>query len=686
MRIRFAAALLCFIAVTASAQNVPTSSVLGAHNLSGSSICTGQNCSPITGGLPPCYFCHAPHNASPKGISPQNIAVGLWSQQISMVQNYTLYSSSTLTNQTQQPVLGQASNLCLSCHDGTVAPGQTSPWGKIQMSGSMNSQDVFGRDLSAIHPFNFALTNGVLKSAPSLLPSLTQTNPSTGNPAVKLINGNVQCESCHNAHVQTIDSSNMFLVVDNTNSALCQACHSTVPTNPIQMATKKTATSGQASTSRAGSVSTTTTSYNPLTAWSTSAHAQAGNQSSKSANVGPYTTVRRNGCMSCHTTHNAQGGGALLNPAKQTAPNLDASAQTCINCHNGGSAVSPAITNVYQEFSKKGHPFPTNSNPHSLDEGAILNKNRHATCVDCHEPHAAQKTASFESTAIRGSQDGAQGISAVDGVTVVNPALNQYEVCFRCHAGSTGKQALAIYGYLPTRLVTGGDALNLVPPLSKNAISSHPVTHDRQSPLPQPSLLKCMWNLDGRTQGRLMGARLLCTDCHNSDDNREFGGSGPNGPHGSQYSHILERRYEFSQVAPGVPPMGGPGTAIQNLLPVVLDPGANGPYSLCQKCHDLANILSNASFSKHSLHISAGFSCSVCHSAHGVPNATAGLSGDRLVNFDIAVVAQNDILNTPIAYNRVSGTCTLKCHNYNHNQDGTVTLSQMSKLARTTKH
>jgi hypothetical protein len=183
----------------------------------------------------------------------------------------------------------------------------------------------------------------------------------------------------------------------------------------------------------------------------------------------------------------------------------------------------------------------------------------------------------------------------------------------------------------------------------------------------------------------MLGSRLLCTDCHNSDDNRESGGAGPSGPHGSQYAHILERRYEFSQVAPGVAPLAGPGTAIQNLQPAVADPSANGPYSLCAKCHNLSNVLSNASFSKHAIHINAGFSCSVCHTAHGVPAGSAG-SGERLVDFDIAVVAQNDAFNIPIAYNRATATCTLKCHNYNHNQNGTVTPSQGNKVVGKGRH
>lgn len=33
-----------------------------------------------------------------------------------------------------------------------------------------------------------------------------------------------------------------------------------------------------------------------------------------------------------------------------------------------------------------------------------------------------------------------------------------------------------------------------------------------------------------------------CLECHASDDSREFGGTGPTGPHGSIYPHILERR------------------------------------------------------------------------------------------------------------------------------------------------
>jgi len=180
----------------------------------------------------------------------------------------------------------------------------------------------------------------------------------------------------------------------------------------------------------------------------------------------------------------------------------------------------------------------------------------------------------------------------------------------------------------------------------------------RSSPFPQPSLLTNTLNLDGVTQGRSMGMQILCTDCHNSDDNREFGGSGPNGPHGSKWTHLLERRYEFSQ-APG------PGLLITNLNPGP-DLSVNGPYAMCAKCHNLTQILANTSFTEHARHINDGFSCSVCHSAHGMGGNNATISGERLVNFDINVVAPRG--TNPISYSRATNSCNLTCHNHPHAQ------------------
>ncbi len=212
------------------------------------------------------------------------------------------------------------------------------------------------------------------------------------------------------------------------------------------------------------------------------------------------------------------------------------------------------------------------------------------------------------------------------------------------------------------RAASAGDPLNIIPQFSTTASSSHPVTHVSNSSLPQPSLLSMMWNLDGITQGRAMGTQIFCTDCHNSDDNREFGGPGPNGPHGSKWAHILERRYEFSQTI-------APGQLITNLFRNP-DLSVNGPYAMCGKCHNLSNIMSNASFNQHQSHINAGFSCSVCHTAHGIGGVDPNISGQRLVNFDVSVVAQNGA--APISYNRPMNSCTLTCHGTAHNANGSV--------------
>jgi hypothetical protein len=200
-----------------------------------------------------------------------------------------------------------------------------------------------------------------------------------------------------------------------------------------------------------------------------------------------------------------------------------------------------------------------------------------------------------------------------------------------------------------------------------------------------------MLKLDGITNSsRLMenGTRLFCTDCHNSDENREFGGAGPNGPHGSQYDHILERRYEFSQVAVSA----GPGTPILNLFPspdLSASATSGGPYALCAKCHDLQAIMDIVSFklstgkAGHEVHVSnQGFSCSTCHTGHGMGSLSATITGERLVNFDANVVAPNGA--APVSYSKVTNTCVLACHGYNHNSDGTVTV--LSSLPNPTQN
>ncbi|MGO8732205.1 MAG: cytochrome c3 family protein [Terriglobia bacterium] len=651
--------------------------VIGSHDLS------PKGTSPIKGTLSgACLYCHAPHSSlnDTAGVAP----TPLWDQKLSSVKSYSVYTSTTMVNTANpSPPLGTDSTLCLSCHDGTVgatpgtSPGHLVPYGNVPMTGHMNLVDLFGTNLSRMHPISFNLP--LKANNNDLVSSLTATPPSTADKtgAVQLINGNVECTSCHNPHVQNIDPNNPnFLVIDNSSSALCLACHSTIPTGS-GMGLVSSKVGSQTALLAAGTpfgASNAASKTNPLAGWSTSIHAIASNRvrsqvtlettmmasrgsaaSNVQASLGNYGTVAKNGCSSCHAQHNAQGGNSLQRAADD---------QACVVCHNGSSNTSPPTPNMLAEMvaPKYGHAFSPGNSSHSPHEPVVENQNRHVTCVDCHNPHSTNRVASFPAApAIRLSQALVAGVSATDGTTVINPASNQYENCLRCHGSSTGKLAKAIYGYLPVRAAAASDPLNVIPQFITFATSSHPVFHDRTSTLPQPSLRSNMLNLDGMTMGRSMGTLILCTDCHNSDDNREFGGNGPSGPHGSIFAHILERRYEFSQA-------GAPGMPVTNLFPnpslSVQGGPSGGPYALCAKCHDLTQILNNTSFSEHARHVKDGFSCSVCHTAHGMGALSGTISGERMVNFDVRVVAPNG--GTPISYNRAANTCSLVCHNHPH--------------------
>jgi predicted CXXCH cytochrome family protein len=622
MKARWLVALFLFAGTAIEGQQF-SGDVLGQHNLGpgGTSAVRGDLSAP-------CLYCHAPHS----GLGAQ---APLWNQTLT-TQTYTTYASTTYVETGQpQPLLGTDSNLCLSCHDGSIAPGQTVAYGKFPMSGRMAAADDFGTNLSSSHPFSFVLP---LKDSPDLVPTFYNSG-ATADPtgAVKLINGNVECTTCHNAHVEVTDSvARDFLVRNGSGGELCLACH-TSANRTVNNAT------------------------NYLEGWTNSIHATIAStvQGHSGVNLGAYSSVALNACASCHMMHNAPGAARLLRGKNEN---------DCSGCHGAGGNISPALPNVYAEFAKAGHPFHTEGGSHDEAEPALLNQNRHSTCVDCHNAHAALQVTSFlPPPSLRPSQKAVEGISATDGITILKPALNQYDNCLRCHGTSTGKTAIpATYGYLPIRAVVAADPLNVIPQFSLQATSSHPVMHASNSPYAQPSLRPFMLNEDGVTPGRATGTQIFCTDCHNSDDNREFGGSGPNGPHGSKWTHILERQYVMSQ-APR------PGQPITNLFPTP-DLSVNGPYALCGKCHDLKQVVANTSFTEHARHINAGFSCSTCHTAHGVGAISGTVSGERLVNFDLNVVAPNG--TTPISYSRATNSCALSCHQYAHQSTGTAQVKR----------
>jgi hypothetical protein len=99
-------------------------------------------------------------------------------------------------------------------------------------------------------------------------------------------------------------------------------------------------------------------------------------------------------------------------------------------------------------------------------------------------------------------------------------------------------------------------------------------------------------------------------------------------------------------------------------------PESEFSYALCYKCHRRNSILANESFPLHREHIvDQKTPCAVCHDPHGVP---AGPGGDHtsLINFDTSVVFPASGGGPPTFRDtgRFAGSCTLRCHDVEHDQ------------------
>ncbi len=172
---------------------------------------------------------------------------------------------------------------------------------------------------------------------------------------------------------------------------------------------------------------------------------------------------------------------------------------------------------------------------------------------------------------------------------------------------------------------------------SATAVSFHPVTAPGRGRT-VPSLIP----------GLTTASLIYCTDCHNSDTGRKAGGSGPNGPHGSDIAPLLISSYDTTD-----------GTSESSMA-----------YALCYRCHQRSSILNNDSFTQHNQHIvNDRTPCSVCHDSHGISSAQGSVTANaHLINFDATIVFPDPItkrLEYRSTGNR-SGQCYLLCHGKDH--------------------
>jgi predicted CXXCH cytochrome family protein len=126
------------------------------------------------------------------------------------------------------------SNLCMSCHDGTVAVnslGNKSTFGTPTM-GSGNELDGtaklaagreanLGTSLTNDHPINFTY-DAALATADGGLVTPASASWVDAAHTIPLFGAKVQCASCHEPHKTTHGS---FLRKANAGSAVCVTCH-----------------------------------------------------------------------------------------------------------------------------------------------------------------------------------------------------------------------------------------------------------------------------------------------------------------------------------------------------------------------------------------------------------------------------------------------------------------------------
>lgn len=245
------------------------------HNLGTSG--TGSN--KVTAGTAElCVFCHTPHAAD-----VSTVGAPLWNKRLNTGQTYQTYTSSTMDARGAQDGLaggqiGGASLACLSCHDGTQAMdniinspgfgGYDSTGGGTnglaytwtgspradadgKMTNAATTLAMLGTDLRNDHPIGIQYCGGgpTVASAGTACRDgdfIAPTNGSIGGQTVFWVDTgtagrqktdlilynrsftvdgtgpSVECASCHDPHVSTTST---FLRINNTNSAVCLACH-----------------------------------------------------------------------------------------------------------------------------------------------------------------------------------------------------------------------------------------------------------------------------------------------------------------------------------------------------------------------------------------------------------------------------------------------------------------------------
>jgi hypothetical protein len=376
------------------------------------------------------------------------------------------------------------------------------------------------------------------------------------------------CAHCHDQHASiggtepTLPSaqgpSYYSLFQDNYGSAtndLCYACHDTFTISGMTLEYGRYGIY-QGSTKYDASIHSTSASMD----WSPDA-------SPPGPPFGPNSTLTDPGnCHNCHNPHGYDDGNGLVPHMlfardSQTGDSPEYE-MGCESCHDGSQG--GATKDVRAQLNKTyAHPTHDYNDRHSLPESGSASfgpANRHAECVDCHNPHTVvSSTKHVAGTTGNAVSDVLKYVWGVQpswtsiwtqpiSFTVRKPpayndgAQYEYQICFKCHsryglgADNDGTANDGIYPSI-TPVTAGGIVTDQAMEFNPNNKSAHPiaVTLNNQTGSYAPKALeavqlKAPWNVNPGNQ------TMYCSDCHGSDDET----TSANGPHGSSRKYMLK--------------------------------------------------------------------------------------------------------------------------------------------------
>jgi|GEM_PF-1258169 len=365
-----------------------------------------------------------------------------------------------------------------------------------------NVGTLSGQTGNLSHPVGVTIPAGLYKT-PTTLP-LDKSTPTQ----------KVQCMSCHKPHFFSPSPTNdgTLLRVSN-HTTLCTDCHTNSDT--VTPAAHLNATTG--------------------VLW------PGGQYGSDFPQI--TDTTKRGFCTNCHQPH---GWPDNVTPS-QDFPTLlvDREENLCYTCHDTNGPAGRNAQSLFINPKTIRHPV--------LDSEQA--PGRSVECTDCHNAHKTTGQAhTYSTTADLNRNQVSNAIKGVLGWAVnytglgnfvapaagnysdVNPAVYEYQICFKCHSGKSWSFGTPPNGLSPNGTVATPVQTDLAQEFSPNNKSGHPIVTGLNS-YPNSGVPKALtaagmsapWSTNLGTQ------TMMCSDCHNTD----AASPAAQGPHGSAVNFML---------------------------------------------------------------------------------------------------------------------------------------------------